>query len=198
MRTLGIVGRSGSGKTVLVERLLPALRHRGLRVSTVKHTHHAVDLDPPGKDSRRHRDAGAEEVLLVSGQRWALMRETPAPVPDQPPDLPGLLARMAPVDLVLVEGFGRGPGPRLEVVRAAVAVLPGKRPLCLDDRGIAALASDVPVDGWSGPRFGLDDTESICVWIAALPQPPVPAPLSRAAGWGHSFTGTGPCDRTGD
>ena len=178
MRTLGIVGRSGSGKTVLVERLLPVLRGLGLRVSTVKHTHHAVDLDPPGKDSRRHRDAGAEEVLLVSERRWALMCETPGPLPN----LPALLARMAPVDLVLVEGFGRVPGPRLEVVRAAVAALPGKRPLCLDDDGIAALASDGPVDGWTGPRFGLDDTEAICVWIAALPQPPVLPPLSRGAG----------------
>ena len=182
MRTLGIVGRSGSGKTVLVERLLPALRGHGLRVSTVKHTHHAVDLDPPGKDSRRHRDAGAEEVLLVSERRWALMRETPGSLPGQPPDLPALLARMAPVDLVLVEGFGRVPGLRLEVVRAAVAALPGKRPLCLNDDGIAALASDGPVDGWTGPRFELDDTEAICVWIAALPQPPVLPPLSRGAG----------------
>ncbi len=183
MRTLGVIGRSGSGKTTLIERLLPCLRGRGLRVSTVKHSHHRLDLDPPGKDSRRHRDAGAEEVLLVSAHRWALLRETHMEdAGNREPDLTGLLARMAPVDLVLVEGFGRVPGPRLEVVRAGLAARSEKRPLYLDDPGIAALATDHPVDGWPGPRFELDDTTSICVWIAALPLPPSPAPLSRSPG----------------
>ena len=182
MRVLGIVGRSGSGKTTLIERLLPRLRGRGLRVSTVKHSHHRVDLDPPGKDSRRHRDAGAEEVLLVSRHRWALLRETPGSGPDDAPRLAPLLARMAPVDLVLVEGFGQAPGPRLEVVRAELAGLPASRPLYLDDPAIAALATDRPVPGWPGPRFELDDTESICVWIAALPPPPPSPPLSWAPG----------------
>ena len=172
MKTVGIVGRSGSGKTTLIERLLPRLRARGLRVSTIKHSHHGIDLDPPGKDSRRHRDAGAEEVLLVSEHRWALLRETPRDSTVRPPDLPRLLARMAPVDLVLVEGYGRLPGPRLELVRAALAEQPAKRPLYLDDPAIAALATDHAVAGWPGLRFDLDDTEAICVWIAALPQPP--------------------------
>ncbi len=178
MRVLGIVGRSGGGKTTLIERLLPRLRDRGLRVSTMKHSHHKVDLDPPGKDSRRHRDAGAEEVLLVSSRRWALLRETGGSPPGGILQLAPLLARMAPVDLVLVEGFGHVPGPRLEVVRAEVAGRPGSRPLYLDDPAIAALATDHPVAGWLGPRFELDDTESICVWIAALPPPPPSPPLS--------------------
>ncbi len=186
MRVLGIVGRSGSGKTTLIERLLPCLRRRGLRVSTIKHSHHRVDLDPPGKDSRRHRDAGAEEVLLVSPHRWALLRETPRPGGDPAngpvPDLAPLLARMAPVDLILVEGFGHVPGPRLEVVRAALAGLPASRPLYLDDPAVAALATDHPVAGWPGPRFELDDAASICVWIAALPTPPPTPPLSWTPG----------------
>ena len=182
MRVLGIVGRSGSGKTTLIERLLPCLRGRGLRVSTVKHSHHEVDLDPPGKDSRRHRDAGAEEVLLVSARRWALLRETDGASPDEVLQLAPLLARLAPVDLVLVEGFGHVPGPRLEVVRAERADRPGARPLYLDDPAIAALATDHSVAGWPGPRFELDDTESICVWIAALPPPPPSPPLSWAPG----------------
>ena len=183
MRTIGIVGRSGSGKTTLIERLLPCLRGRGLRVSTVKHRHHRVDLDPPGKDSRRHRDAGAEEVLLVSAHRWALLRETAADgTPDGMPDLAAMLARMAPVDLVLIEGLGRVPGPRLEVVRAALAARPEGRPLYRDDPDIAALATDRPPEDWTGCRFELDDTRAICVWIAALPQPPSTAPLSRPPG----------------
>ena len=163
MRAVGIVGRSGSGKTTLIERLLPLLRARGLAVSTVKRTHHAVDLDPPGKDSRRHRDAGAEEVLLVSDRRWALLRETP-----DPPPLPLLLSRLAPVDLVLVEGFGDAPGPRLELVRAALAGRPGKRPLFHDDAAIAAVAADTPVPGWHGTLLDRNDPPAICAWIASV------------------------------
>jgi len=164
-RVLGIVGRSGSGKTTLIEALLPRLNRRGLSVSTVKHTHHRMDLDPPGKDSRRHREAGASEVLLVSDLRWALMRETP----DQPPSLPDLLSRLAPVDLVLVEGFGRYPGPRLELVRQDLAADPRRRPLYLDDPGISALATDHAVSDWKGPVLPLNEPDAICDWIAALP-----------------------------
>ena len=167
MRAVGIVGRSGSGKTTLIERLLPLLRARGLAVSTVKRTHHSVDLDPPGKDSRRHRDAGAEEVLLVSDRRWALLRETP-----DPPPLHALLARLAPVDLVLVEGYGDAPGPRLELVRAALADRPGKRPLFHGDPAIAAVAADAPVPGWHGTLLDLNDPPAICAWIASVAGPP--------------------------
>ncbi len=163
MRAVGIVGRSGSGKTTLIERLLPLLREQGLSVSTVKRTHHSVDLDPPGKDSRRHREAGAEEVLLVGERRWALLRETPAA-----PPLSSLLSRMAPVDLVLVEGFGDAAGPRLELVRAALAGQAGKRPLFHQDAAIAAVAADAPVPGWQGTLLDLNDPPTICAWIASV------------------------------
>ncbi|MCQ8240208.1 molybdopterin-guanine dinucleotide biosynthesis protein B [Rhizosaccharibacter radicis] len=164
MAVLGIVGRSGSGKTTLIESLLPALRAAGLRVSTIKHSHHGVDLDPPGKDSRRHREAGAEEVLLATADRWTLLREEP----DGLPPLPRLLARMTPVDLVLVEGFGRYPIPRLEVVRTGIRAGRNKRPLCLDDASILAVAADEPFQGWPGPWLPLAQPDRICGWIVAL------------------------------
>src|SRR5690348_657898 len=103
VNVVGIVGWSGSGKTTLLEALLPLLRARGLRVSTIKHAHHGFDMDRPGKDSFRHREAGAHEVLVAAGQRWALLHENEGP---EPP-LPALLSRLEPVDLVLVEGFKR-------------------------------------------------------------------------------------------
>ena len=105
MKVLGIVGWSGSGKTTLIEALLPLLRARDVSVSTVKHTHHGFDMDRPGKDTFRHREAGAYEVLVASSQRWALLHEVVGPEPA----LPELLARMQPVDLVLVEGFKATP-----------------------------------------------------------------------------------------
>ena len=98
MRVLGIVGWSGSGKTTLLTKLIPLLRAQGLTVSTVKHTHHGFDMDRPGKDTYRHREAGAHEVLVAAGTRWALLHE----VVGREPELPELLARMQPVDLVLV------------------------------------------------------------------------------------------------
>ncbi|MBE7212092.1 MAG: molybdopterin-guanine dinucleotide biosynthesis protein B [Gluconacetobacter diazotrophicus] len=162
MKVVGIVGRSGSGKTTLIERLLPLLRAGGLRVSTVKRTHHRIDLDPPGKDSRRHRDAGAEEVILASDRRWALLRETP----EAGESLDHLIARLRPVDLVLVEGFGSVPGRRLEVVRAGVRVGPKGTPLFESGAAIAAVASDADaVAGWSGPVLPLNDPASIRDWI---------------------------------
>ena len=171
---VGIVGRSGSGKTTLIERLLPLLRARGLSVSTVKHTHHAVELDTPGKDSWRHAHAGAAEVLLVSDRGWALMHRTP----DEPVPLSALLPRLEPVDLVLVEGYGAYPGVRIELVRAGLAARAGKRPLFHDDPGIVALASDCEVPDWHGPRLDLNDPAAICVWIAALLDPTATPPLS--------------------
>ena len=104
MRMIGLVGRSGSGKTTLITALLPELRARGLTVSTIKHAHHGFDLDRPGKDSFRHREAGAKEVMLVSDSRWALMHE----IGDLPePPLEDLVARFAPVDLVRSRDFTR-------------------------------------------------------------------------------------------
>lgn len=154
MRLIGLAGWSGAGKTTLLVRLLPALRARGLRVSTVKHAHHAMDIDTPGKDSWRHRQAGAAEVMAVSGSRWALMHELRD---EAEPSLPDLVARMSPVDLVLVEGFRHGPHPRVEVFRAAN----NKPPLHPGDHGIVAVVSDSPFPGARVPVVDLDDVEAV-------------------------------------
>ncbi len=164
MNVLGIIGRSGSGKTTLVTSLLPRLTRQGLLVSTVKHTHHAVDLDQPGKDSWRHREAGAHEVLLVGERRWALLHERRA----TPPDASGiadLLGRLAPVDLVLVEGFASYEGLRLEVLRQAVAAQPGREPLWPGDPGVEAVASDIRPPGCDRHWLKLDDIDAIAAWI---------------------------------
>ncbi len=113
-KILGIVGWKNSGKTTLVEALVREMTARGLRISTVKHAHHAFDIDVPGKDSHRHREAGAHEVIAASGERWALMHELRG-APEPP--LEELIAKLAPCDLVLVEGFKRGTHPKIEVAR---------------------------------------------------------------------------------
>lgn len=113
-KVLGIVGWKNSGKTTLVEALVREMTAHGLCVSTVKHAHHAVDIDVPGKDSHRHREAGAHEVIVTSAQRWALMRELRD---SAEPEVEELIAKLAPCDLVLVEGFKRGKHPKIEVAR---------------------------------------------------------------------------------
>lgn len=135
MHVFGIVGRKNSGKTHLVTRLVRLGTARGLRVSTIKHAHHAFDIDTPGKDSYEHRAAGAQEVLVASAARWALMHEHRGA---QEPSLQALLGRLAPCDLVLVEGFKREVRDRLEVYRASC----GQSPLALEDEGILAVATD--------------------------------------------------------
>ncbi len=160
---LGIVGRSGSGKTTLIVALIGLLRARGLRVSTVKHTHHAVDLDRPGKDSWLHREAGAHEVLLAGEARWALLHERRDA---GAASLESLLARLQPVDLVLVEGFASYPCPRLEVQRAALAGRPDKRPLWPDDPAIEAVASDLPLEACDRVQLPLDAPRAVCDWMA--------------------------------
>lgn len=161
---LGIVGRSGSGKTTLITALIGRLRARGLRVSTIKHTHHGVDLDQPGKDSWLHREAGAHEVLLAGEARWALLHERRDA---SPADLASLLARLEPVELVLVEGFARYSIPRLEVQRAAVAEFAGKQPLWPDDPAIEAVASDKSLQDCDRVCLPLNDTQAIVAWIAS-------------------------------
>ncbi len=156
MRVLGIVGWSGSGKTMLLTRLIPLLRERGLTVSTVKHTHHGFDMDRPGKDSHRHREAGAHEVLVASGTRWALLHE----VEGLEPELPELLARMQPVDLVLVEGYKTHAFPKLEVHRPAL----GKPPIWPEQHGIVAIACDVPLDA-DRTVLPLNDPAAVAAWI---------------------------------
>jgi molybdopterin-guanine dinucleotide biosynthesis protein B len=153
----GFAGRSGSGKTTLMESVITALSGQGWQVSVVKHTHHAVDLDQPGKDSYRHRSAGAAEVLLASGQRWALLHELRG-APE--PALPALIERLSPCDLVLVEGFKREPFPKLEVRRAGYE----QPPLYPGDPHIVALAADHPVDS-ALPVFGLSDYNPIAAFI---------------------------------
>jgi len=153
----GLAGWSGSGKTTLIEKLLPEFAARGLRVSTLKHAHVDFDFDKPGKDSWRHRHAGAFEVMVSSPKRWALIHEIRH---DAEPTLPELLARMNQADLVLVEGFKRDPFPKLEVHRVAL----GKTLLAPDDADIVAIASDEPV-ATRLPRFDLDDVAGIAAFI---------------------------------
>ncbi len=159
MNVFGIAGWSNAGKTTLIERLLPRLVAGGLRVSVVKHAHEAFDVDRPGKDSYRFREAGSHEVLVSSPARWALMREHRG-APEA--DLDELLSHLSDCDLVLVEGFKRDPIPKLEVHRVAN----GKPLLAPGDPRIVAIASDEPVDVGL-PRFDLDDVDAIAAFIAA-------------------------------
>ena len=158
MEIVGIVGWSGSGKTSLVVSLLPALRKLGLTVSTVKHAHHNFDIDQPGKDTYEHRRAGAAEVMVVSDHRWALMHELRE---DSEPGLDALVARMTPVDLVLIEGFKSHPHPKIEVYRPSV----GKPMLQGDDPQIVAVATDATLSGITVPVLGLNDPDAIADFI---------------------------------
>jgi molybdopterin-guanine dinucleotide biosynthesis protein B len=160
MKIFGIAGWSGSGKTTLVARVVPLLTGQGLRVSTVKHSSHAFDIDKPGKDSFIHREAGATEVLVTSARRWALVHENRT---EPEARLEELIARMSPVDLVLVEGFKAYPHPKIEVHRTAT----GKPLLYGSDPHIVALASDVALPHVAVPRFDLDDVAAIADFILA-------------------------------
>jgi molybdopterin-guanine dinucleotide biosynthesis protein B len=164
MRVIGLAGWSGAGKTTLLRRLIPVLVGKGLRVSTVKHAHHGFDVDQPGKDSWEHRQAGAQEVVVASAHRWALMHELRG---DAEPDLADLLARLSPVDLVLVEGFKGGGQPKLEVFRAAN----GKPMLHPDDPSVVAVASDAPVPDLALPWLQLDDIPAIAEAVQVLAVP---------------------------
>lgn len=158
MRLYGIAGWKNTGKTTLVERLVTEIVGRGFSVSTIKHAHHSFDIDQPGRDSHRHRAAGATEVLLSSPARWALMHElrgAPEPV------IGDLLPKLSPVDLLLVEGYKRNGHPKIETSRAEI----GKQLLALDDPTIRAVASDVLYDGLQIPVFDLDDTAGIADFI---------------------------------
>jgi molybdopterin-guanine dinucleotide biosynthesis protein B len=158
LRIFGLAGWSGSGKTTLMTRLVPELTGGGLTVSTVKHAHHTFDVDQPGKDSWRHREAGASEVMIASAARWALLHEHRG-APE--PALDALVAQMTPVDLLLVEGFKRGAHAKLEVHRPAL----GKPLLCHDDPHIVAVASDTTLAGLAVPLLALDDVAAIARFI---------------------------------
>jgi molybdopterin-guanine dinucleotide biosynthesis adapter protein len=157
MHVFGFAGFSGSGKTTLIEQLIPLFTGRGLRVSLIKHAHHTFDVDQPGKDSYRHRQAGAQEVLISSSRRWALMHELRG---QAEPSLDALIERMSACDLLLVEGFKRAAMPKLEVFRKAV----GEAPLHPHDAHIVAVASDAPMQA-PIPVLDLNQPAVICEFI---------------------------------
>lgn len=160
-RIFGITGWKNSGKTTLTERLVAEFRRRGKRVATVKHAHHDFDIDHAGTDSFRHRAAGASEVAIVSGRRWALMHELDGAAE---PTLDEVVARLSPCDIVLVEGY-KGDGHRKIEVRRLDAR--ETRPLAGSIRNVVAIAADHPLVGEVLPTFGLDDVTSIADFIAA-------------------------------
>ncbi len=168
-RVIGLAGWSGSGKTTLVTRLIPVLVGRGYSVSTLKHAHHHFDVDRPGKDSHRHREAGARQVLVSSARRWALMTE----LREEPePDSQALLAMLDPVDLVIIEGFKKEPHHKLEVFRPSV----GKPALWPEDPHVVAVATDEPLQGCDRQILPLNDVEAVADFLVrhcglALPEP---------------------------
>ena len=157
MRLYGIVGWKNAGKTGLMERLVTEICGRGFSVSTIKHAHHVFDVDHPGKDSYRHRQAGATEVLLASRKRFALMHELRG---EAEPRLEDLLAKLAPVDLVLIEGYKRDAHPKVEAFRAET----GNPLIAQEDPTVKAVASDVPLQ-LDRPVFDLNDTGAIADFI---------------------------------
>jgi len=157
MRVYGVVGWKNAGKTGLMERLVAEITARGISVSTVKHAHHAFDVDHEGKDSYRHRAAGASEVLLASRKRVAIMQEMRGA---EEPDLAALLARLSPVDLVLIEGYKRDAHPKVEAFRADT----GNALIASDDLTVRAVASDTPME-LDRPVFDLNDTRAIADFI---------------------------------
>lgn len=161
---MGLAGWSGAGKTTLLVKLIPLLKARGCTVSTVKHAHHAFDVDQPGKDSFEHRAAGAQEVLVTSAARYALMHELRG-APE--PGLDVLLGKLSPCDLVIVEGFKRDPHPKIEVH----AVGNAKPFLFPDDPSIVALASDAPPPFGPLPRVHRDNVEAIAALVLAHAMP---------------------------
>ena len=158
MKIFGLAGWSGSGKTTLIVKLIPEFVSRGLTISTMKHAHHDFDIDMPGKDSFEHRQAGASEVMISASQRWALMHEVRD---EDEPSVDELIARMTPVDLLLVEGFKWHSHPKMEIHRPAV----GKPLLQTDDAEIVAVASDENLAGLTVPVLDLNDVNGIADFI---------------------------------
>jgi len=158
MRVFGLAGWSGAGKTTLLSKLIPALTAQGLRVSTLKHAHHAFDLDTPGKDSWVHRQSGATEVAIVSANRYAIMHELRG---SPEPTIEEILPRLAPVDLLLIEGFKRHKHDKLEIHRPAL----GKKLLSPDDPDIVAVASDSKIAGLAVPLLDLNDIDAIAAFV---------------------------------
>ncbi len=164
MRIIGIAGWSGSGKTTLLTKVIPRLVARGLKVSTLKHAHHAFDVDYPGKDSHTHRVAGATEVLVTSANRWALMHELRG---DAEPSLFAMLRKLSPVDLVIVEGFKAAACAKMEVYRKDV----GKPPLHPQDEFIKGIASDIAFPHARQPVVPLDDIDAVIALMLECAEP---------------------------
>ncbi|MER8808061.1 molybdopterin-guanine dinucleotide biosynthesis protein B [Mesorhizobium australicum] len=158
-RIFGITGWKNSGKTTLTERLVAELVRRGWKVSTVKHAHHHFDIDKPGADSFRHRQAGATEVAIVSGNRWAMMHELRG---EREPPLDAILSRLAPCDIVLVEGYKRESHRKIETRRLEAK---DRTPLAVGDPNIVAVAADFAITDQRLPVFDLDDAKSIADFI---------------------------------
>ncbi|MEX0343674.1 MAG: molybdopterin-guanine dinucleotide biosynthesis protein B [Rhizobiaceae bacterium] len=158
-RVFGITGWKNSGKTTLTVRLVEELTARGYKVSTIKHAHHAFDIDRPGADSYRHREAGAGEVAIVSGTRWALMHEMRG---EKEPPIEEILTRLEPCDIVLVEGYKRENHPKIEARRKGTK---DDQPLSKTDPAIAAIASDYAITGETLPLFNIDDISRIADFV---------------------------------
>jgi molybdopterin-guanine dinucleotide biosynthesis protein B len=158
MKVYGVIGWKNAGKTSLMERLVAEITGRGFSVSTVKHVHHDVDLDQPGKDTFRHRLAGAREVVLASAHRFAILHEHRGPEPD----LMAVMARLAPVDLVLVEGYKRDRHAKVEVFREGE----GRSLIAPSDATVRAVATDTVVDV-AVPVLDLNDTGAVADFILA-------------------------------
>jgi molybdopterin-guanine dinucleotide biosynthesis protein B len=164
MKVIGIAGWSGAGKTTLLSRLIPRLTERGHSVSTIKHAHHAFDVDRPGKDSYAHREAGASQVLIGSSKRWALLTELRH---GREPSLRELLALLAPVDLVLVEGFKHEKHPKVEIHRQENA----KPWLHPSDASVVGLIADATPPSSDLPIFGLDEIDPIASFVVEVSRP---------------------------
>ena len=160
-RVFGVTGWKNSGKTQLVTSLVAEFTRRGYRVSTVKHAHHHFDIDKKDTDSYRHREAGASEVALVSGNRWALMHELRG---EDEPKLDEILARIAPCDLIIIEGYKREKHPKIEARRTESR---HSEPLAPTDPAIVAIAADHPVEDTDLPVFDLNDIAAVADFIAA-------------------------------
>lgn len=168
MKVFGMAGWSGSGKTTLVEKLIPVFTARGLQVAVIKHAHHGFDLDRPGKDSYRHRAAGATRVLMLSNDRWVLMNELRGAAE---PTLEEQLALLEPCDLVLIEGYKAAAVPKIEIHRPAL----GKPPLWPENPHVVAVASDAPI-ACPLPLLELNDTAAIAAFILDFAAPVTSCP----------------------
>jgi molybdopterin-guanine dinucleotide biosynthesis protein B len=157
MKTFGFAGWSGSGKTTLIEQLIPRFVKRGLRVSLVKHAHHSFDVDHPGKDSYRHRHAGASEILVTSSRRWVLMHELRG---EHEPPFEEQVKHLSPCDLLIVEGFKYAPIPKIEVWRA----VPGEPLLHPNDPHIVAVATDAKLET-KLPLLDLNDADAVAAFV---------------------------------